>query len=42
LGDGNVLLPGMTADLNILSGKISVMRAILKPIFNIRQTALTE
>lgn len=42
LKGGKPVLPGMTVDLNIISGKISVLHAILKPIFNIRDNAFTE
>lgn len=42
LRNGKPILPGMTVDINIMSDKISVLRAIFKPIFDIRENALTE
>jgi len=36
------IVPGMTADINILASKISVMRALLKPLDQIRENALRE
>ena len=36
------VFPGMTAEMNILAGKISVLHALLKPIFDIRENALRE
>jgi len=42
LKSGKPILPGMTADLNILAGKISVLKAIFKPFWNIKDNALTE
>lgn len=37
-----VLYPGMMVDLNILTGKVSVMQALLRPLLHIRDTALRE
>lgn len=42
IGVGKEIYPGMTVDMNILAGKISVLRAILKPIMDIKDNALTE
>ncbi len=42
LRGGKPILPGMTVDLNILADKISVLRALFKPIFDIKDNALTE
>jgi len=36
------VVPGMTVDINILASKISVMRALLKPLDQIRENALRE
>lgn len=36
------IFPGMTADLNIVAGKTSVLRAIFKPFLDIRSNALQE
>jgi len=37
-----IVLPGMSADINILTGKKSVMEYILKPLKDIKQNALRE
>jgi HlyD family type I secretion membrane fusion protein len=42
MGDDLPVYPGMTAELNILAGKISVMHSILKPFLAIKQNALRE
>lgn len=42
LGKDMPIYPGMTADINIIAGKISVLHSILKPIWNIRNNALRE
>ena len=34
--------PGMTAEINILTGKISILHALLKPFWNIQGNALQE
>lgn len=36
------IFPGMSVEANILSGKISVLRAIFKPLLRIKQNALRE
>lgn len=36
------LFPGMTSDINILSGKITIMQYLLRPIWNIKENALRE
>jgi HlyD family type I secretion membrane fusion protein len=36
------LFPGMTADVDILSGKITIMQYLLRPIWEIQQNALRE
>ncbi|MCB1592812.1 MAG: HlyD family type I secretion periplasmic adaptor subunit [Alphaproteobacteria bacterium] len=36
------IYPGMTVEANILSGKISVLRAIFKPLLRVSQNALRE
>jgi membrane fusion protein, adhesin transport system len=42
MSEDKPVFPGMTAEMSILAGKISVMHALLKPIFNIRENALRE
>lgn len=42
LGDHMPIYPGMTANINIISGKISILHALLKPIWHIRAAALRE
>lgn len=42
LKDGQAVMPGMTVDMNILAGKISVIKAILRPFQNIKDNALAE
>jgi len=37
-----VVRPGMTAEINILTGRISVLGALLKPLTRLRSTALRE
>jgi len=37
-----VVRPGMTAEINILTGRISVLGALLKPLSRLRGTALRE
>lgn len=34
--------PGMTADLNILAGRVTVLHAILRPFFRIRENAFRD
>jgi len=41
-GEKKPLFPGMTAELNVTVGKISVLHAILKPFWNIRNNAFRE
>ncbi len=36
------LFPGMTADVNIISGKITIMQYLLRPMWNIKENALRE
>lgn len=36
------IMPGMTVELNILADKVSVLRAIFKPVFDLKDNALTE
>jgi len=40
--DERVVRPGMTAEINILTGRISVLGALLKPLTRLRSTALRE
>jgi len=42
LGEDRPVYPGMTAQVSILAGKVSILHAILKPIWNIRDNALRE
>ena len=42
MSEDKPVFPGMTAEMSILAGKISVLHALLKPIFNIRENALRE
>lgn len=42
LGDGLPILPGMMAQVDILTGKRTVLRYLLKPILRAKQNALTE
>jgi adhesin transport system membrane fusion protein len=40
--DERLVRPGMTAEINILTGRISVLGALLKPLTRLRGTALRE
>jgi len=40
--DERVVRPGMTAEINILTGRISILGALLKPLTRLRGTALRE
>lgn len=40
LDEAIVIYPGMTADLNILTGKMSVLHALLRPFWRIRENAM--
>jgi HlyD family type I secretion membrane fusion protein len=42
IGDDLPVYPGMTADINIVAGQVSVLHALLKPFQQIRQNALRE
>lgn len=42
LGGEHLVRPGMTAEVSILTGQISILRALLKPLINIRSQALRE
>lgn len=42
MGGDNPIYPGMSVNLNILSGKVSVLQALLRPLKNIRENALRE
>jgi HlyD family type I secretion membrane fusion protein len=42
IADNMPLFPGMTADVDILSGKITIMQYLLRPIWNIKENALRE
>lgn len=41
-GETEIVLPGMSADINILTGKKTIMEYILKPLKDIKQNALRE
>jgi len=40
--DGNLILPGMVAEVAILAGERSVLRYLLRPIYQSLDTAMTE
>jgi membrane fusion protein, adhesin transport system len=42
IADNLPLFPGMTADVNILSGKITILQYLLRPIWNVKENALRE
>ena len=42
LGESMPIIPGMTAEVDVLTGKKSVMSYLLKPILKIKQNALRE
>ncbi|MCB1580609.1 MAG: HlyD family type I secretion periplasmic adaptor subunit [Rhodospirillales bacterium] len=42
IGKNLPVFPGMTAEINILAGRVSVLHAILKPFRQIRENALRE
>lgn len=41
-GSDKLVFPGMVAEVNVIVGKISVLSAILKPFWNIKNNALRE
>jgi adhesin transport system membrane fusion protein len=42
LGQGLPIIPGMVAEVNILTGKKSILSYLLKPVLRARQSAFTE
>lgn len=42
IGEDKPVFPGMSVDMNIIAGKISVLHAILRPLWNTRENALRE
>jgi HlyD family type I secretion membrane fusion protein len=42
LGKDMPLFPGMTADVNILSGKITIWQYLVRPLWKVRENALRE
>ncbi len=40
--DNHIIRPGMTAEINILTGTVSILDALLKPFTRLRGTALRE
>ena len=42
VGDNMPIFPGMTADINILSGKVTILHYLLRPIWKISENALSE
>ena len=42
MGEGKPIIPGMVAEVDILTGKKSILHYMLKPVFRARQYALTE
>ena len=41
-GKDRPVVPGMIADVNVLTGKQTVMRALLRPVFHMRDSALRQ
>lgn len=42
LGESMPIIPGMTAEVNVLTGKKSVLTYLLKPVLKVKQNALSE
>jgi adhesin transport system membrane fusion protein len=42
LGQGLPIIPGMVAEVNILTGHKSILSYLLKPVLRARQSAFTE
>ncbi|RYY83795.1 MAG: HlyD family type I secretion periplasmic adaptor subunit, partial [Comamonadaceae bacterium] len=42
LGQGLPVIPGMVAEVNILTGQKSVLSYLLKPVLRAKQAAFTE
>ena len=42
LSESMPLFPGMTADVNILSGKVTILQYLMRPIWNVKENALRE
>jgi adhesin transport system membrane fusion protein len=42
IGENMPIFPGMTADVNILSGKVTIMQYLLRPLWAVRENALRE
>jgi len=42
LGDEMPIIPGMVAEVDVLTGKKTVLASLLKPILRAKQYALTE
>jgi adhesin transport system membrane fusion protein len=42
LGPGLPVIPGMLAEVGIVTGKKSILSYLLKPVLRARQTAFTE
>ena len=42
MGEGKPIIPGMVAEVDILTGKKSILHYLLKPLFRAKQYALTE
>ena len=42
LGEHMPIIPGMTAEVDVLTGRKSVMSYLLKPVLKVRQNALRE
>ena len=42
MADNLPLFPGMTAEVNILSGKSSIWDALMRPLWRVRENALRE
>jgi adhesin transport system membrane fusion protein len=42
LGENMPIIPGMTVQVDILTGKKSILSYLLKPVLRARQVAMTE
>ena len=42
LGDNMPIIPGMTVDVDILTGKKSILAYLMKPVLRAKHSAMTE
>jgi adhesin transport system membrane fusion protein len=42
LGEGKPIIPGMVAEVDILTGKKTILAYLMKPVLKAKQYALTE